>query len=57
STVDLVLASPGIANRIVYYQIYKIDYRSNHRAIESRFNVSLTKVKPKEGRYLFKDAD
>ncbi|KAF2135603.1 uncharacterized protein K452DRAFT_239066, partial [Aplosporella prunicola CBS 121167] len=55
--VDLVLTSLKLAEQVVYYRIYKIDYRSNYRVIDFRFDTSLTKAPPKERYYLFKNTD
>ena len=39
STVDVILATTALAEGIVKYEVYEVDYRSDHYAINIVINV------------------
>lgn len=55
STIDLVLASTELADQLVRCMIHPCDHGSDHRAIETAFDVSV-EDRPTETRLLFKNA-
>jgi len=55
STIDLVLASAELADQILKYTIYPYDHGSDHRAIETVFDITI-EDRPSETRFLFKNA-
>lgn len=54
-TIDLVLASEGLAESVIKCTIHGTDHGSDHRAIETVFDVSVPTPKPQD-RLLFKNA-
>ncbi|KZL68744.1 reverse transcriptase, partial [Colletotrichum incanum] len=55
STIDLVLASEDPTNSLIKCAIHETDHGSDHRAIETIFDVSIPTPAPRE-RLLFKNA-
>ncbi|KZL81062.1 reverse transcriptase, partial [Colletotrichum incanum] len=55
STIDLVLASEEPTNAVVKCAIHETEHGSDHRAIETIFDISMPEPAPRE-RLLFKNA-
>jgi hypothetical protein len=55
STIDLVLASAELADQLLRCRIHPCDHGSDHRAIETAFDVAV-EDRPTETRFLFKNA-
>ena len=55
STIDLVLASEELAGSVIKCAIHATEHGSDHRAIETVFDVAPPKC-PSEDRLLFKNA-
>ena len=54
STIDLMLASQGLANFVIFCKIHDSDHGSDHLAIETRFNLEAP-VQTQAERLLFKE--
>jgi len=54
STIDLVLASTELADQLLRYRIHPYNHRSDHRAIETIFDI-MVEDRPVETRFLFKN--
>jgi hypothetical protein len=57
STLDIVFASHGLANDMVYYVIHTLDYGSNHKGIVLETSILLDNYKEKEKKRLYYNAD
>lgn len=55
STIDLVLTSVELADQMIKCTIHPCDHGSDHRAIETVFDVAM-EDRPTETRFLFKNA-
>ena len=56
STIDLTLASEALAEDMITCQIHKTEHGSDHRAIETAFQIQAPEARSSEPRLLFKNA-
>lgn len=57
STIDLVLASPGLAAKLNRCQIHPVEHGSDHRAIQSVFDIISPMPVLDIPKYLFRQVD
>lgn len=57
STVDLTLASPSLAERMLRCQVHPIEHGSDHHAIISTFKINTPVVERGQVRYLFREVN
>ena len=55
STIDLMLTSAELAEEMVHCGIHLTEYRSDHRAIQTEFDLTMPKITA-DSRLLFKNA-
>ncbi|KAI2886808.1 hypothetical protein CBS63078_10859 [Aspergillus niger] len=57
STVDLTLASPSLAERMLRCQVHPVEHGSDHHAIISTFKINTPVVERGQVRYLFREVN
>jgi hypothetical protein len=57
STLDVVFASYGLANNMVCYIIYIVDYSSDYKGIVLETSILLDNYKEKEKKRLYYNTD
>jgi hypothetical protein len=56
STIDLTLASPGLAAQLIQCRIHPQEHGSDHRAIQSTFDINISTPLPSQARLQLKQA-
>jgi hypothetical protein len=57
STVDLILGSKAVQEKLVYCKIHSPDHGSDHKSIEIEVDISAAIEPPIQGKRLYKDVD
>lgn len=57
STIDLILGSEGIQDRLITCGIHEIDHGSDHKAIVTKMRSAQTDSPRRKGKRLYRDAD
>ena len=57
STIDLVLGSEGIQDKLITCGIHEIDHRSDHKAIAMKMRSAQSDNLQRKGKRLYYDAD
>lgn len=57
STIDLVLGTEGVQQRLTFCRIHEVDHGSDHKSIETRLDLQTESQTPKQGKRLYRDAD
>jgi hypothetical protein len=56
STIDLILASTQLSQRVTRCRIHPVEHGSDHRAIETNFQIEARPAPSPKERYLFREA-